>query len=129
MLQVASPSRPGNPDGKFDVTRIDRPPSSGGLKYLGCGSMAATTGGRLCVFRYVRWKGRSCSRAAHSDVTLRRAREKRDAARRLVADGIAPIVQRQRDKATLGDPLRSYQMMMALHEAGENLRNNPAASA
>jgi hypothetical protein len=26
-------------------------------------------------------------------------------------------------------PLRSYQMMMALHEAGENLRNNPAASA
>ena len=36
-------------------------------------------------------------------MTLRRAREKRDAARRLVADGIAPNVQRQRDKATLGD--------------------------
>jgi hypothetical protein len=38
---------------------------------------------------------------AYPDVPLRRAREKRDEARRLVADGVDPNVQRQADKATL----------------------------
>jgi len=106
MLQVASPSRPGNPDGKFDGD-TDRPTAiQRWLEIPGLAVRWQLPRAVVCgVFRYrYGGKGRSCSRAAHSDVTLRRAREKRDAARRLVADGIAPIVQRQRDKATLGDP-------------------------
>jgi hypothetical protein len=38
----------------------------------------------------------------YPDVPLKRAREKRDVARQLVADGIDPSAQRRADKATLG---------------------------
>jgi hypothetical protein len=56
------------------------------------------------VFQY--WYGakeKLLALGAYPDVPLNRAREQRDAARRLVADGIAPNGQWQRDKAALGD--------------------------
>lgn len=62
------------------------------------------TGGRLWRFRY-RFAGREklLALGAYPDVLLKRARDKRDEARRLVADGIDPSVQRQVDKAALGN--------------------------
>jgi len=41
------------------------------------------------------------SLGAYPDVTLKRAREKRDAARKLLADGVDPSVQRQAERAAL----------------------------
>ena len=64
--------------------------------------LMAPTGGRLWRFRYRHGgKEKLLALGAYPDVPLRRAREKRDEARRLVADGIDPNVQRQSDKATL----------------------------
>jgi integrase len=64
--------------------------------------LVAPTGGRLWRFRYRHGgKEKLLALGAYPDVPLRRAREKRDEARRLVADGIDPNVQRQKDKATL----------------------------
>jgi Arm DNA-binding domain len=65
--------------------------------------LVAATGGRLWRFRY-RYGGKEklLALGAYPDVPLKRAREKRDEARRLVADRIDPSVQRQADKATLG---------------------------
>lgn len=64
----------------------------------------APTGGRLWRFRY-RYGGKEklLTLGGYPDVPLKRAREKRDEARRLVADGTDPSVQRQADKATLGN--------------------------
>jgi integrase len=65
--------------------------------------LVAPAGGRLWRFRY-RYGGKEklLALGAYPDVSLKRAREKRDEARRLVADRIDPSVQRQADKATLG---------------------------
>ena len=64
--------------------------------------LVAPTGGRLWRVRYRHGgKEKLLALGAYPDVPLRRAREKRDEARRLVADGIDPNVQRQADKATL----------------------------
>ena len=64
--------------------------------------LVAPTGGRLWRFRYRHGgKEKLLAVGAYPDVPLRRAREKRDEARRLVADGIDPNVRRQADKATL----------------------------
>jgi Arm DNA-binding domain len=57
--------------------------------------LVAPTGGRLWRFRY-RYGGKEklLALGAYPDVPLRRAREKRDEARRLVTEGIDPNVQR-----------------------------------
>jgi hypothetical protein len=64
--------------------------------------LVVPTGGRLWRFRYRHGgKEKLLSLGAYPDVALRRAREKRDEARRLVADGIDPSARRQADKAAL----------------------------
>ena len=64
-------------------------------------------GGRLWRFRY-RLFGREklLSLGAYPDVTLKRAREKRDEARKLVADGIDPSARR---KAERGAPAETFE--------------------
>jgi hypothetical protein len=65
--------------------------------------LVAPAGGRLWRFRYrYRGKEKLLALGRYPDVPLRRAREKRDEARSLVANGIDPTVQRQTDKAALG---------------------------
>jgi integrase len=66
--------------------------------------LVVPTGGRLWRFRY-RHSGKEklLSLGAYPDVPLRRAREKRDEARRLVADSIDPSAKREADKAALGN--------------------------
>jgi Arm DNA-binding domain len=60
------------------------------------------TGGRLWRFKY-RMYGREklISLGAYPDVPLARAREKRDAARKLLADGIDPSAERQERNSAL----------------------------
>ena len=60
------------------------------------------TGGRLWRLRY-RMGGREklISLGAYPDVPLKRAREKRDEARRLIADDIDPSAERQAKRAAL----------------------------
>jgi integrase len=62
------------------------------------------TGGRLWRFRY-RHGGveKLLALGSYPDVPLKRAREKRDEARRLVADGIDPSAKRQAEKAAQVD--------------------------
>jgi len=69
----------------------------------GLSMLVAPTGGRLWRFRY-RYGGKEklLALGTYPDVPLKRAREKRDVARQLVADGIDPSAQRRADKATLG---------------------------
>jgi integrase len=65
--------------------------------------LVAPTGGRLWRLRYRHGgKEKLLALGRYPDVPLRRAREKRDEARSLVADGIDPNVQRQTDKVALG---------------------------
>jgi hypothetical protein len=60
------------------------------------------TGGRLWRFKYrMHDHEKLLALGAYPDVTLKRAREKRDAARRLIADGIDPSVQRRVERAAL----------------------------
>jgi Arm DNA-binding domain/Phage integrase central domain len=60
------------------------------------------TGSRLWRLKYrVNGREKLISLGAYPDVTLKRAREKRDAARRLIADGIEPSVQRKAERAAL----------------------------
>ena len=63
--------------------------------------LVTPTGGRLWRFRY-RMGGleRLLSLGAYPDVPLKRAREKREDARKLVADGIDPSAKRQAERAT-----------------------------
>jgi hypothetical protein len=66
--------------------------------------LVVPTGGRLWRFRYRHGgKEKLLSLGAYPDVALRRAREKRDEARRLVADGVDPSARRPADKAALGN--------------------------
>jgi integrase len=66
--------------------------------------LVTPTGGRLWRFRY-RLGGveKLLTLGAYPDVTLKRAREKRDDARKLVADGIDPSAKRQAEKALQAD--------------------------
>jgi len=60
------------------------------------------TGSRLWRLKYrVNGREKLISLGAYPDVTLKRAREKRDAARRLIADGVDPSVQRKAERAAL----------------------------
>jgi integrase len=57
------------------------------------------TGARLWRFRYrLHGKEKLLALGAYPDVSLKRAREKRDAARRLIADGIDPSAKKQAEK-------------------------------
>ena len=64
--------------------------------------LVTPTGSRLWRLKY-RLNGREklISLGAYPDVTLKRAREKRDAARRLITDGIDPSAQRKAERAAL----------------------------
>jgi integrase len=66
--------------------------------------LVTPTGGRLWRFRY-RLGGveKLLTLGAYPDVTLKRAREKRDDARKLVADGVDPSAKRQAEKAMQAD--------------------------
>src|SRR6266478_3516237 len=66
--------------------------------------LVTPTAGRLWRFKY-RMHGREklISLGAYPDVTLKRAREKRDAARTLIADGVDPSVQRKAERAALAE--------------------------
>ena len=63
--------------------------------------LVTPTGGRLWRFRY-RMGGveKLLTLGAYPDVPLKRAREKREDARKLVADGIDPSAKRQAERAT-----------------------------
>ena len=63
--------------------------------------LVTPTGGRLWRFRY-RLGGveKLLTLGAYPDVPLKRAREKREDARKLVADGIDPSAKRQAERAT-----------------------------
>jgi integrase len=57
------------------------------------------TGARLWRFRYrLHGKEKLLALGAYPDVSLKRAREKRDVARRLIADGIDPSAKKQAEK-------------------------------
>jgi integrase len=66
--------------------------------------LVTPTGGRLWRFRY-RLGGveKLLTLGGYPDVTLKRAREKRDDARRLVADGIDPSAKRHAERAAQAD--------------------------
>jgi hypothetical protein len=60
------------------------------------------TGGRLWRFKYrVRDREKLISLGVYPDVGLKRAREKRDEARKLLADGIDPSAERQERRTGL----------------------------
>jgi len=63
--------------------------------------LVTPTGGRLWRFRY-RLGGveKLLTLGAYPDVTLKRAREKREDARKLVADGVDPSAKRQAERAS-----------------------------
>lgn len=64
--------------------------------------LVTPTGGRLWRLKYrVQGREKLISLGAYPDVTLKRAREKRNAARRLIADGVDPSVQRKAERAAL----------------------------
>jgi len=66
--------------------------------------LVTPTGGRLWRLRYrIGALEKLISLGAYPDVTLKRAREKRDEARRLVADDIDPSAQRKAQRAALLD--------------------------
>lgn len=59
-------------------------------------------GGRLWRLKYeMHGREKLISLGAYPDVTLRRARERREAARKLIADGVDPSARRQTDRAAL----------------------------
>src|SRR5215467_4101069 len=59
-------------------------------------------GGRLWRLKYrIRGREKLISLGAYPDVTLKRARDRRDAARKLIADAVDPSAQRQTERATL----------------------------
>ena len=63
--------------------------------------LVTPTGGRLWRFRYrIGGVEKLLSLGAYPDVPLKRAREKREDARKLVADGIDPSAKRQAERAT-----------------------------
>ena len=67
--------------------------------------LIATAGGKWWRFKY-RFGGKEklLSLGTYPEVSLKRARERREDARKLVADGIDPSVSRQARKAAKGDP-------------------------
>jgi integrase len=89
------------------------------------------SGGRLWRFRYhFGGKEKLLALGAYPDVSLKRAREKREEARRLVANGIDPSAQRQREKLSqtttfesIADEWLSLQSNKLAQETQEILRS------
>jgi integrase len=79
--------------------------------------LVTPTGGRLWRLRYrIGALEKLISLGAYPDVTLKRAREKRDEARRLIADDIDPSAQRKAQRAALLDTFEGVaQEWLALH--------------
>src|SRR6202451_4042747 len=79
--------------------------------------LVTPTGGRLWRLRYrIGNLEKLISLGAYPDVPLKRAREKRDDARRLVADEIDPSAQRKAQRAALLDTFEGVaQEWLALH--------------
>jgi hypothetical protein len=66
--------------------------------------LVTPTGARLWRFKYrIDRKERFLALGAYPDVPLKRAREKRDEARTLVADGVDPMAKRRADRAAGAD--------------------------
>src|SRR5580692_633357 len=84
------------------ATPLDKPYKlydSGGL-YL----KVSTSGAKLWRFKYRFGQAeRLLALGKYPDVALKRAREKRDSARRLIADGIDPAIQKQIQKIALAN--------------------------
>ncbi|HEV2702720.1 MAG TPA: Arm DNA-binding domain-containing protein, partial [Steroidobacteraceae bacterium] len=84
------------------ATPLDKPYKlydSGGL-YL----KVSTSGAKLWRFKYRFGQAeRLLALGKYPDVALKRAREKRDSARRLIADGIDPAIQKQVQKIALAN--------------------------
>lgn len=70
--------------------------------------LVTPSGGRLWRFRY-RHRGveKLLALGAYPDVPLKRAREKRDEARRVVADGVDPSAKRQAERAASADTFQA----------------------
>jgi integrase len=79
--------------------------------------LVTPAGGRLWRLRYrIGALEKLISLGAYPDVTLKRAREKRDEARRLIADDIDPSAQRKAQRAALLDTFEGVaQEWLALH--------------
>jgi integrase len=79
--------------------------------------LVTPTGGRLWRLRYrIGALEKLISLGAYPDLTLKRAREKRDEARRLIADDIDPSAQRKAQRAALLDTFEGVaQEWLALH--------------
>jgi hypothetical protein len=73
--------------------------------------LVTPTGGRLWRFRY-RLGGveKLLTLGAYPEVTLKRAREKRDDARKLVADGVDPSAKRQAEMALQADTFEAIAL-------------------
>ena len=64
--------------------------------------LVTPAGGRLWRLKYyMHGREKLISLGAYPDVTLKRARDRRDAARRLIADDVDPSARRQTDRAAL----------------------------
>lgn len=70
--------------------------------------LVTPSGGRLWRFRYrLRGVEKLLTLGAYPDVPLKRAREKRDEARRVVADGVDPSAKRQAERAASADTFQA----------------------
>ena len=70
--------------------------------------LVTPSGGRLWRFRYRhRWVEKLLALGAYPDVPLKRAREKRDDARRVVADGVDPSAKRQAERTASADTFQA----------------------
>jgi hypothetical protein len=74
--------------------------------------------GRLWRLRYRYWKvEKLLSLGSYPDVPLKRAREKRDEARRLLADGVDPSAQRKTDQLAQGETFEVIAREWLAHRA------------
>jgi len=82
-----------------------------------CSMLVTPSGGRLWRLRYrIGALEKLISLGPYPDVTLKRAREKRDEARRLIADDVDPSAQRKAQRAALPDTFEAVaQEWLALH--------------
>lgn len=91
---------------------------------LGLFLLCTSSGSRLWRFKY-RYEGREkvLALGSYDDVSLKRAREKRDDARRLLADGIDPGAERQAAKAAQVDSLEAIaREWLAKQKTAESTR-------
>ena len=79
--------------------------------------MVSTSGAKLWRFKYHFGPAeRLLVIGKYPDVTLQRARDKRDAARRLLADGIDPAIQKQAQKHALANSFGEIALEWLAHQ-------------